>query len=162
MVEICVHMDCAGCETEIKKALQKLPGVDDVDVDMGMQKVTVMGWADQNKILRTVRKMGKRAELWSYPYNPEYHGFIRQYSNSIISGNYETSYNYESKFYNPLTSSSAMPTANSKASSYNYYNHGYNNGDDFGYYQQSIGSSIVNDKAVTLFNDDNPHACSIM
>ncbi|GFS45576.1 heavy metal transport/detoxification superfamily protein [Actinidia rufa] len=44
-----VHMDCAGCESKIRKALQKLKGVDDVDINMGMQKVTVTGWADQKK-----------------------------------------------------------------------------------------------------------------
>ncbi|XP_054800797.1 heavy metal-associated isoprenylated plant protein 28-like isoform X2 [Prosopis cineraria] len=161
---MCVHMDCTGCETQIKKALQKLPGVDDVDIDMGMQKVTVMGWADQNEILKTVRKMGKRAELWPYPYNPEYHGFIRQYTNK----NYENSYNkisYEREYSNPvITSYSEIPAAaNNKASfSYNYYNHGYTNGDYFGYYHQPIGSSMVNDKAIAMFSDDNPHSCSIM
>ncbi|KAK4271690.1 hypothetical protein QN277_020343 [Acacia crassicarpa] len=147
---MCVHIDCAGCEAKVKKALQRLPGVDDVDIDMEMQKVTVMGWADKNQILKTVRKMGKRAELWPYPYNPDY-----EYDN-----------NYESEFsdhhvtsYSPIPSS---PSTYRRASSYNYYTHGYNNGDDFGYYQQPIGSSLVNQRAVTMFNDDNPHACSIM
>lgn len=154
--------------------------MDDVDVDMGMQKVTVMGWADKNKILKTVRRMGKRAELWPYPYNPEYHGYMRQYggstnSNSIINTNHDmmTSYNHnhnhyhdhESNFSKPVTSFFSIPRRSAnyrKASSYNYYTHGYNNGDDFGYYQQPIGSSLVTNEAVTMFNDDNPHACSIM
>ncbi|KAK4271691.1 hypothetical protein QN277_020343 [Acacia crassicarpa] len=179
IVEMCVHIDCAGCEAKVKKALQRLPGVDDVDIDMEMQKVTVMGWADKNQILKTVRKMGKRAELWPYPYNPEYHGFIRQYNNNNIINtdydytkknidydSYEYDNNYESEFsdhhvtsYSPIPSS---PSTYRRASSYNYYTHGYNNGDDFGYYQQPIGSSLVNQRAVTMFNDDNPHACSIM
>jgi len=38
-------------------------GVDDIDIDMGLQKVTVTGWADQKKVLKTVRKTGRRAEL---------------------------------------------------------------------------------------------------
>ncbi|KAI9120524.1 hypothetical protein K1719_007557 [Acacia pycnantha] len=171
IVEMCVNIDCAGCEAKVKKTLQRLPGVDDVDIDMEMQKVTVMGWADKNKILKTVRKMGKRAELWPYPYNPEYHGFIRQYNNN--NNNINTDYdsydnNCESKFSDHHVTSYApspipsSPATYRKASSYNYYTHGYNNGDDFGYYQQPIGSSLVNHKAVTMFNDDNPHACSIM
>ncbi|KAK7318798.1 hypothetical protein RJT34_03508 [Clitoria ternatea] len=130
---MCVHMDCAGCETKIKKALKKLRGVDDVDIDMRMQKVTVMGWADQKKILKAVRKTGRRAELWPYPYNPEYHGFTRHYF------------------------ASSKPS-----SSYNYYKHGYSYGEDFGYHHKPIGATMIDDKALSMFSDDNPHACSIM
>ncbi|KAL3020486.1 hypothetical protein AAZX31_05G147000 [Glycine max] len=135
---MCVHMDCPGCETKIKKALKKLRGVDDVDIDMRMQKVTVMGWADQKKVLKTVRKTGRRAELWPYPYNPEYHALARHYGN----GNYFAS---------------AKPS-----SSYNYYKHGYSYGEDFGYYHKPIGAAIIDEKAMSMFSDDNPHACSIM
>ncbi|KAJ1426121.1 hypothetical protein SESBI_10507 [Sesbania bispinosa] len=109
---------------------------------MGMQKVTVMGWADQKKVLKTVRKTGRRAELWPYPYNPEYHGFTRHYGN-----------NYENNTY----FASSKPS-----SSYNYYKHGYSNGEDFGYYRKPIGATMINEKAMSMFNDDNPHACSIM
>ncbi|KAL2343297.1 hypothetical protein Fmac_004582 [Flemingia macrophylla] len=130
-----VHMDCPGCETKIKKALKKLRGVDDVDIDMRMQKVTVMGWAEQKKVLKTVRKTGRRAELWPYPYDPEYHAFARHYGNKNFS---------------------------KPSSSYNYYKHGYSYGDDFGYYQRPIGAAIIDEKAMSMFSDDNPHACSIM
>ncbi|XP_073226529.1 heavy metal-associated isoprenylated plant protein 28-like isoform X2 [Cicer arietinum] len=126
---MCVHMDCEGCETRIRKSLQKLRGVDNVDINMEMQKVSVMGWADEKKVLKTVRKTGRRAELWPYPYNPEYH-----YSN-----------NYDKP-----------------SSSYNYYKHGYSYVEDFGYYKKSIGATIINDKVMSTFSDDNPHACSIM
>ncbi|KAI4306391.1 hypothetical protein L6164_029672 [Bauhinia variegata] len=149
IVEMCVHMDCAGCETKIKKALQKLPGVDDVDIDMSMQKVTVMGWADQKKVLKTVRKTGRRAELWPYPYNPEYHGFNRQY----YSNSHQIS--KDSK----IVTHFAYPNP---SSSYNYYKHGYSNGEDFGYYQKPVGSTMINEKAMSMFSDDNPHACTIM
>ncbi|XP_015958056.1 heavy metal-associated isoprenylated plant protein 28 isoform X1 [Arachis duranensis] len=138
IVEMCVHMDCPGCESKIKKALKKLPGVDEVDIDMKLQKVTVMGWAEQKKVLKAVRKTGRRAELWPYPYNPEYHAFSRQYANHT----------------NTITSSSS--------SSYNYYHHGYTFADDFGYYRKPIAASIVSDKAMAIFSDENPHACSIM
>ncbi|XVF46752.1 hypothetical protein PTKIN_Ptkin03bG0053600 [Pterospermum kingtungense] len=54
-----VHMDCGGCGSKVKTTLQKLKGVDEVDIDMGMLKVTVTGWADQKKVLKTVRKTGR-------------------------------------------------------------------------------------------------------
>ncbi|XP_057419824.1 heavy metal-associated isoprenylated plant protein 28-like [Lotus japonicus] len=128
IVEMCVHMDCAGCENKIRKALTKLRGVDSVEIDMGMQKVTVMGWAEQKKVLRTVRKTGRRAELWPYPYEPEYHAFTRNYS------------------YKPSSS----------------HKHGYSNGEDFGYYRKPIGATLIKEKAMAMFSDDNPHACFIM
>ncbi|XP_058198688.1 heavy metal-associated isoprenylated plant protein 28-like [Rhododendron vialii] len=79
IVEMNVHMDCPGCESKIKKALQKLDGVDDIYIDMAMQKVTVMGCADQRKVLKTVRKTGRMAVLWPFPYNPEYHAYTNYY-----------------------------------------------------------------------------------
>lgn len=113
-----------------------------------MQKITVMGCADEKKVLKAVRKCGKKAELWPYPYEPEYHGFIQQYYTN------NNNYNYKGK------KSQSMNYHNS--SSYNYHNHGYSNGDQYGYYQKPIGSTLVSEKAISLFNDDNPHACVIM
>ncbi|PKI70761.1 hypothetical protein CRG98_008853 [Punica granatum] len=130
-----VHMDCAGCENKIRKSLQKLDGVDDVEIDMGMQKVTVVGCVEQKKVLKAARKTGRRAELWPFPYNPEYHNFAQQYY-------YDTN----------KTSSSAF--------SYNYYKHGYE-GSEYGYYQRPPYSSIVDQQASSLFSDDNINACTI-
>ncbi|KAJ6855875.1 hypothetical protein NC651_040485 [Populus alba x Populus x berolinensis] len=70
IIEMRVHMDCAGCESKVKNALEKVKGVDDIDIDMGLQQVTVTGWANQKKVLKTVHKTGRRAELWQLPYNP--------------------------------------------------------------------------------------------
>ncbi|KAK9267197.1 hypothetical protein L1049_009617 [Liquidambar formosana] len=152
IVEMRVHMDCAGCESKIKKALQKLDGVDDIDVDMGMQKVTVMGWADQKKVLKAVRKTGKRAELWPYPYNPEYHNFTQQYYyyQNHHQSHPTTTYNAVGRTYN-------QPAA----SSYNYYKHGYS-GPDHGTYQQLDHLTMFDGRAGSMFSDDNPNACSIM
>ncbi|KAJ7968701.1 Heavy metal-associated isoprenylated plant protein [Quillaja saponaria] len=147
-----VHMDCSGCETKIKKALQKLDGVDDVDIDIGMQKVTVMGMTNQEKVLKTVRKTGRRAELWPYPYNPEYHGFNRRY-NINYQNNHQDNQNQSVTTYY----SSPLPS-----SYYNYYEHGYDNGEDRGYYTKPVYSTIVDEKAIEMFSDDNPHACVIM
>ncbi|KAK1275084.1 hypothetical protein QJS04_geneDACA000844 [Acorus gramineus] len=138
IIEMCVHMDCAGCESKIKKALQKLEGVDSIEIDMAMQKVTVTGWVEQKKVLKAVRKTGRRAELWPYPYNPEFQPY-NQHQNQIQGGYNRYSY--------------AAP-----ASSYNYYKHGY----DGGYYQGPSHSNVVGDQTRSMFSDENPNACSIM
>lgn len=161
---MCVNVDCEGCERKIKKALKKLPGVDDVDIDMRLQKVTVMGWADQNRVLKTVRKTGKKAELWPYPYDPEYHGFVRHYCNNNNLNNSSSSYEYDDGRTRRRRGSISnyYSSSSNKPSSYNYYKHGYNNGDEFGYYQKPIGSMVVSEKAMSVFSDENPHACAIM
>ncbi|KAI9085492.1 hypothetical protein K1719_032559 [Acacia pycnantha] len=165
IVEISVNIDCEGCERKIRKALQKLPGVDDVEIDMRMQKVTVMGWADQTKVLKAVRKTGKKAELWPYPYDPQYHDFVRHYCNNNNSSN---SYEYDNNDQDDngrrrrRRSNNKPSSSSSSSSSYNYYKHGYDNGDDFGYYQKPIGSTVVSEKAMSVFSDENPHACAIM
>uniref|UniRef100_J3L487 HMA domain-containing protein n=1 Tax=Oryza brachyantha TaxID=4533 RepID=J3L487_ORYBR len=52
IVEMSVHMDCAGCEKKIRKAIQRMEGVDDVEIDMERQKVTVNGNVEQKKVLK--------------------------------------------------------------------------------------------------------------
>ncbi|KAF8391231.1 hypothetical protein HHK36_023533 [Tetracentron sinense] len=148
IVEMRVHMDCGGCESRIKKALQKLDGVDDIDIDMAMQKVTVTGWADQKKVLKTVRKTGRRTELWPYPYNPEYHNYTHHYYHQYQNQNQS----------HPFTYYSSQPS-----SSYNYYKHGYDGHDhDHGYYHQPEHSTNFDERASAMFSDENPNACSIM
>ncbi|KAF6158309.1 hypothetical protein GIB67_022389 [Kingdonia uniflora] len=145
MIEMRVHMDCTGCENKIRKALQKLKGVDEIDIDMSMQKVTVTGWADQKKILKTVRRTGRRAELWPFPYNPEYN----MYNN----------HNYHQQHQShPYTQHHFMPQP---SFTYNYYKHGYD-GHDQGYYNCPAHSMVVDDRTRAMFSDENPHACSIM
>ncbi|KAG6777152.1 hypothetical protein POTOM_016956 [Populus tomentosa] len=145
ITEMKVYMDCAGCETKIRKAVQKLDGVDDIDIDIYMQKVTVMGWADQRKVLKAVRKTGRRAELWPYPYNPESYNFNQQY------------------YYQQQRHEQGTVTyyANKPSPSYNYDKHGCNE-EEFGYYQKPAYAAIVDEEASAIFSDDNPHACSIM
>ncbi|KAG6521079.1 heavy metal-associated isoprenylated plant protein 28-like [Zingiber officinale] len=146
IVEMLVHMDCSGCESKIRKALLKLDGVHDVDVNVVMQKVTVTGWVEEKKALRAVRKTGRRAVLWPYPVNPElvvhnqeyYH--LKQYSPSAPPANFLT--------FN------ALPT-----SSYNYRKHGYDSSMLHQYYYQN---HIIDDSASAMFSDDNPTACSVM
>ncbi|GAB2228452.1 hypothetical protein Droror1_Dr00010291 [Drosera rotundifolia] len=79
MMEMKVKMCCAGCANKVRNALEKLDGVEEVGVDMDLQKVTVTGWIEQKKILKAVRKTGKRAEPWPMPYNVLVHDFHQYY-----------------------------------------------------------------------------------
>ncbi|EXB78112.1 hypothetical protein L484_004814 [Morus notabilis] len=143
-------MDCAGCQGKVKSALQKLKGVDDIDIDMNLQKVTVTGYADQKKVLKAVRKTGRRAELWQMPYNPhEYESFTNPYY-------------YQHHCNGPVTHYAPQP-----ASSYNYYKHGYSNTYDhmstYNYNPAGRSSSaIFAHQTAAAFSDENPHGCSIM
>ncbi|KDO40633.1 hypothetical protein CISIN_1g048554mg, partial [Citrus sinensis] len=44
--------------------------VDNNDIDMAVQKVTLMSWEDQKKVLKIVKKTGRSVKLWPYSYNP--------------------------------------------------------------------------------------------
>ncbi|KAI3456159.1 hypothetical protein Pfo_012822 [Paulownia fortunei] len=186
IVEMRVHMDCPGCESKVMKALSKLDGVDDIDIDINKQKVTVMGWADQNKVLKTVRKTGRKAELWPFPYEPLCHDYYGHYYGSPANyfysdhnswygsqANYFTAepeyYNHyygspASYFYSDHNSGYSSPAKYFTAeptSTYNYRKHGYN-GHEHGYYQQPPSSAILDERTTTMFSDDNATGCSIM
>ncbi|BFG39323.1 hypothetical protein CerSpe_255970 [Prunus speciosa] len=79
-VEIKVRMDCEGCERIVKKSVQGMKGVTQVEVDRKLSKLTVIGYVDPNKVLHRVRhRTRKKADLWPYvpydvvphPYAPE-------------------------------------------------------------------------------------------
>lgn len=78
-------------------------GIDSVEVDLPMEKVTVVGYVERNKVLKAVRRAGKRAEFW--PDHP---------------------------LYFTSTSDYFRDTTNEFKESYNYYKHGYNIGDKHG------------------------------
>ncbi|CAI0444820.1 unnamed protein product [Linum tenue] len=110
---------------------------------MEMQKVTVMGYADQETVLKAVRRTGRRAELWPYGYSPEYTSF---------------SFTQESYYYQqqPAYLLETQPSAP--------YGIQYHNldGDDHDYHQRRVVYSAVKQPAIAMFSDENPHACSIM
>lgn len=135
---MCVHMDCAGCESKIRKALQKLEGVDGVEIDMARQKVTVTGHVEQKKVLKAVRRTGRRAVLWPFQYG---------------SGGAEYNFSHQNHQLHPALAGAA-------SSSYNYYKHGYDDGgamqgNYYGYYQPPT-------RAAAMFSDENPNACHVM
>ncbi|XP_057952091.1 heavy metal-associated isoprenylated plant protein 45 [Malania oleifera] len=132
IVELAVHMDCEGCEKRIRRAISKLEGVDTLDIDMDKQKVTVTGHVNHKRVLRAVRRTGRKAELWPFPYDSEYYPYASQYLD-------ESTY----------------------SSTYNYYRHGFNES-VHGYFPDQAYSTLVDDQTLHLFSDDNAHACNIM
>ncbi|CAA0817776.1 Heavy metal transport/detoxification superfamily protein [Striga hermonthica] len=160
IVEMRVHMDCPGCETKIMKALSKLDGVDTIDIDMYMQKVTVTGVAHHDKVLKTVRKTGRLAELWTSPYNPEYHDYCSRY-NYYGSSDYNYMNSHPNGFMSEPCSYGYYMAEPSRSSWYNYYKHGYNR-HDHGYYQRPPSLAILGEEAATYFSDDNANGCWIM
>ncbi|RWR94857.1 heavy metal-associated isoprenylated plant protein 21-like protein [Cinnamomum micranthum f. kanehirae] len=73
-VELKVKMDCDGCVRKVKNAVTYMKGVKTVDVNQKQSRVTVTGHVDPNKVLKRVKRTGKRAEFWTYvPYNLVYY-----------------------------------------------------------------------------------------
>ncbi|KAK8679969.1 hypothetical protein V6N13_108925 [Hibiscus sabdariffa] len=131
-VDLKVRMCCTGCERVVKNAIYKLRGIDSVQVDLEMEKVTVIGYVDRNKVLKQVRRAGKRAEFWPYPDPPSYFTSASDYFKD---------------------------TANEFRESYNYYRHGYNLGHRHGNIPVTHRGD---DKISNMFNDDNVYACCLM
>ncbi|KAH7855112.1 hypothetical protein Vadar_021367 [Vaccinium darrowii] len=108
-------------------------GVDSLEIDMDKQKVTVSGYVDQRKVLKVVRRTGRKAEFWPFPYDSEYYPYASQYLD-------------ESTF----------------SSTYNYYTHGYNES-MHGYLPDPMWSKIIDDQMAEVFSPENVHhACNIM
>ncbi|XP_019439871.1 PREDICTED: heavy metal-associated isoprenylated plant protein 30-like [Lupinus angustifolius] len=131
-VELKVRMCCTGCERVVKNAIYKLKGIDSVEVELEMERVTIVGYVDKNKVLKAVRRAGKRAEFWPYPNPPLY---------------FTTANNY------------FKDTSNEFKETYNYYRHGYNLPERHGTFPVTQRGD---DKVSNMFNDDNVNACSIM
>ncbi|XP_061367750.1 heavy metal-associated isoprenylated plant protein 27 [Gastrolobium bilobum] len=79
-VEIKVKMDCEGCERRVKKSVEGMKGVTQVEVEPKQSKLTVTGFVDPHKVLKRVgQRTGKKVEFWPYvpydvvprPYAPE-------------------------------------------------------------------------------------------
>ncbi|KAI5583541.1 hypothetical protein BDE02_06G021700 [Populus trichocarpa] len=131
-VELLVHMDCEGCEKRIRRAISKIDGVDSLEIDMDKQKVTVKGYVDQRKVLKVVRRTGRRAEFWPFPYDSEYYPYASQYLD-------ETTY----------------------TTSYNYYRHGFNES-VHGYFPDQAYCTVPDDTVHLFSDDNVHAYCSIM
>ncbi|KAK7387942.1 hypothetical protein VNO78_22741 [Psophocarpus tetragonolobus] len=65
VTEIQVRVDCNGCAQKIKKALNGIPGIHDLRVDIRRQKVTIVGWADPEQVVKAIKKTKKNATICS-------------------------------------------------------------------------------------------------
>ncbi|OLY83337.1 Copper transport protein ATX1 [Smittium mucronatum] len=60
-----VAMNCNGCSGSVKRVLDRLDGVQDVDIDLPSQTVSVTTSLPQDTIFQTIRKTGKQTEIIS-------------------------------------------------------------------------------------------------
>ncbi|MCO5593921.1 hypothetical protein L7F22_047940 [Adiantum nelumboides] len=162
VVELLVRMDCKGCEQKVRKQLSKLKGVESVEVDLRMNKVTVFGFANRKKVLKAARKTGKRAEFWQEAFS-SLHNFSYHNSDEGIMNNFKgTQYSHNSSYNKsslPL-SSHIQPFRRT----YNYEKHGYNNYEystleSTPYYPQHGSTSHTSS---SMFSEEDPNSCSIM
>ncbi|KAI4357682.1 hypothetical protein L6164_001616 [Bauhinia variegata] len=59
-----VNIHCDGCKQKVKKLLQRIEGVYQVQIDAEQQKVTVLGSVDAATLIKKLVRAGKHAELW--------------------------------------------------------------------------------------------------
>ncbi|XP_057966474.1 heavy metal-associated isoprenylated plant protein 26-like [Malania oleifera] len=76
-VEVKVKMDCEGCERKVRRAVEGMKGVKQVEVERKQHKVTVVGYVDASRVVsRICHRTGKRAEIWPYvPYDVVAHPY---------------------------------------------------------------------------------------
>ncbi|KAG8382792.1 hypothetical protein BUALT_Bualt05G0114100 [Buddleja alternifolia] len=60
-----VNIHCDGCKQKVKKLLQRIEGVYQVNIEAEQQKVTISGSVDSANLIKKLIKAGKHAELWS-------------------------------------------------------------------------------------------------
>ncbi|XP_027366826.1 heavy metal-associated isoprenylated plant protein 36-like [Abrus precatorius] len=59
-----VSIHCEGCKRKVKKVLQAIDGVYNIDIDLRQQKVIVTGNVGSETLIKKLTKIGKHAELW--------------------------------------------------------------------------------------------------
>ncbi|CAI9785433.1 unnamed protein product [Fraxinus pennsylvanica] len=64
-----VNIHCDGCKQKVKKILQRIEGVYQVNIDAEQQKVTVSGSVAPATLVKKLVKAGKHTELWSQKTN---------------------------------------------------------------------------------------------
>ncbi|KAH6771550.1 Heavy metal transport/detoxification superfamily protein [Perilla frutescens var. hirtella] len=64
-----VNIHCDGCKQKVKKLLQRIEGVYQVNIDEEQQKVTVSGSVDSATLVKKLVRAGKHAEIWSHKTN---------------------------------------------------------------------------------------------
>ncbi|XP_062227416.1 heavy metal-associated isoprenylated plant protein 19-like [Phragmites australis] len=62
--ELKVYMHCDSCERSVRRAIEKIEGVETIEVDRSENKVTVTGEFEPKKLLKKIKKKtGKKAEI---------------------------------------------------------------------------------------------------
>ncbi|KAK1552455.1 hypothetical protein Q3G72_017391 [Acer saccharum] len=64
-----VNIHCDGCKQKVKKLLQRIEGVYQVNIDAEQQKVTVSGSVGSATLMKKLVRAGKHAEVWSQKSN---------------------------------------------------------------------------------------------
>ncbi|XP_052187311.1 heavy metal-associated isoprenylated plant protein 31 [Diospyros lotus] len=137
LVEVRVpNLDCEGCASKLRKSICKLKGVEEIEIEMEAQKVTVRGYGlEEKKVLKAIKRAGKAAEPWPYPAGHHHFTSFYKYPTHIISSYYDSYRN-------------TAPAANVYA---------------FFHTPSLYSPAVASDDALaSLFSDDNPHACTIM
>ncbi|URE27977.1 Heavy metal-associated domain containing protein [Musa troglodytarum] len=52
-------------EKRLRKCLSKVKGIERVEVEASIEKVAITGYANRNKVVKALRRVGLRAEFWS-------------------------------------------------------------------------------------------------
>ncbi|KAM3693519.1 hypothetical protein ACB098_08G171600 [Castanea mollissima] len=79
-----VSIHCDGCKQKVKKLLQRIEGVYQVNIDAEQQKVTVSGSVDAATLIKKLVRAGKYAELWSQKPNQNQNQNQKQKNNNCI------------------------------------------------------------------------------
>ncbi|CAL5198927.1 unnamed protein product [Lathyrus oleraceus] len=60
ITHIQVRVDCNGCAQKIKKALNDINGIHDLRIDLDRQRLTIIGWADPEKIVKAIKNKARK------------------------------------------------------------------------------------------------------
>lgn len=76
-VEIKIKIDCEGCERRVRKSVEGMKGVTQVEVEPKKSKLTVIGYVEPEKVLHRVKHRTKKtAVMWPYvPYDEVDHPY---------------------------------------------------------------------------------------
>ncbi|EOA26044.1 hypothetical protein CARUB_v10019458mg [Capsella rubella] len=157
IVELLVDMDCQGCEKKVRRAISKLDGVDTVEIDVDRQKVTVTGYVDREDVLKMVKRTGRTAEFWPFPYNG-YYGDYYTYPSQRLEQS-------DQKIYDRHQAEHSFSSYGGK---YDYYDdelQNINNSASIHSYYPRPSRRVqptIDENALHLFSDDNVHACTVM
>ncbi|CAL4963947.1 unnamed protein product [Urochloa decumbens] len=66
ITELHVRMDCHGCEHKIRKTLCATDGVSEVYIDQASHKITVVGMADPERIVKAIKKTKRVPTIFSH------------------------------------------------------------------------------------------------